>query len=271
MESGLRDQAVLVTGASGGIGAATAAAFAGEGCAVAVHYFRNSAGAEGIAKDLSARHGVTCIAVGGDLRQEDEVQGVFDQTRAALGRLDHLVVNAGVAELASVPVHRMSLEQWDDTLTADLTSAFLCSRAFFRLLEQEPRDECSLVFVASTAALYGEAGHCDYSAAKAAMAHGLTLSLKNEIVELAPRGRVNCVCPGWVRTPMTETLVADPRHVQKATATMALQKIATPDDIARSVLFLASPRLAGHISGEMLTVAGGMEGRLLHGELKPPR
>jgi NAD(P)-dependent dehydrogenase (short-subunit alcohol dehydrogenase family) len=98
------------------------------------------------------------------------------------------------------------------------------------------------------------------------MAYGLTLSLKNEIVKVAPRGRVNCVCPGWTRTPMAEHGLRDAQAVARVQATMALRKIAEPQDVAAAIVFLASDRLAGHLSGTILPIAGGMEGRLLHPE-----
>ncbi len=95
-------------------------------------------------------------------------------------------------------------------MDTDLTGAFLTTRGFLRHLADSPREEASIVFVASTAALFGEENHTDYSAAKAAMAYGMTRSLKNEIVRLAPRGRVNCVCPGWVMTPMAAAVDGRP-------------------------------------------------------------
>ncbi len=121
-----------------------------------------------------------------------------------------------------------------------------------------------MVFVASTAAVFGEENHTDYAAAKAAMAYGMTRSLKNEIVRLAPRGRVNCVCPGWVDTPMAASSMEDPTAIPRVTATMALRKIASPEDVARAIVFFTSPELAGHLSGSILPIAGGMEGRWLH-------
>jgi len=158
----------------------------------------------------------------------------------------------------------MPLDQWRETVDADLTSVFLTCRAFLRHLADQPRESASIVLVGSTAALFGEAGHVDYSAAKAGMTYGLTLSLKNEIVRLAPRGRVDCVCPGWTDTPMAAGHTGDAKAVRRATSTMALRKIARPEDVASAIVFLASDALSGHISGVILPVEGGMEGRLLH-------
>jgi 3-oxoacyl-[acyl-carrier protein] reductase len=101
--------------------------------------------------------------------------------------------------------------------------------------------------------------------------------LKNELVRLAPHtknycgGRINCVCPGWTVVPRTSVKLADAPMVRKVTATMALPKIARPEDIASAVVFFASDRLAGHITGQTLVIAGGMEGRLLwqSGEINP--
>jgi 3-oxoacyl-[acyl-carrier protein] reductase len=96
------------------------------------------------------------------------------------------------------------------------------------------------------------------------MVYGLTRSLKNEIARLSPRGRVNAVCPGWTDTPMARHGTSDPQAMKRVFATMSLAKIATPEDVARAIVYLASDRLAGHITGAILPVAGGMEGRLLH-------
>jgi 3-oxoacyl-[acyl-carrier protein] reductase len=120
------------------------------------------------------------------------------------------------------------------------------------------------VLVGSTAGIFGEAGHADYAAAKSAIIQGLLLSLKNEIVRIAPRGRVNAVCPGWTVSPMTRTTLEDPTVLERATRTMALRKVAEPEDIARQVVALASDEISGHVTGQIVVVAGGMEGRLLH-------
>jgi 3-oxoacyl-[acyl-carrier protein] reductase len=122
----------------------------------------------------------------------------------------------------------------------------------------------SLVLVGSTAALFGEAGHADYAAAKAAIAYGFVRSLKNEIVRIAPRGRVNAVCPGWTATPMARRALEEPGALERITRTIPLRKVGTPEDTAAQVVVLASDALSGHVSGQVVYVAGGMEGRVLH-------
>jgi len=260
MDLGLTDKNFLVTGASGGIGSSCAREFAAEGANLALHYHRHKKAAQELAGSLSTK---TCV-VGGDLGQEDDVDQLYAKIDAELGELDGIVVNAGIWCVDHVPVHEMSLAQWNQTLETNLTGAFLTCRGFLRQLARSPRETGSIVLIASTAGLFGEEGHCDYSSSKAAMAHGMTASLKNEIVRLAPGGRVNCVCPGWILTPMAEKSLADPKVMAKQTATIAMGKVGRPEDISRAVLYLSSEVASGHVSGSILPVTGGMEGRLLH-------
>jgi len=260
MDSELKDKHVLITGASGGIGQATALSFAAEGARLALHYHCNRQAVEETIEKLN----VPCVPVQADLRDESQADAMFAESLAAFPRVDVVVVNAGIWRAEPVPLHRMTVGQWRATLDADLTSAFLTCRAFLRHLAEVPHETASIVLVASTAALFGEADHADYAAAKAGLACGLTLSLKNEIVRLVPRGRVNCVCPGWTDTPMAADQIADSELLRQATATRPLRRIARPEDVAAAIVFLASDALAGHITGSILPIAGGMEGRLLH-------
>ena len=258
METGLAGKGVLVTGASGGIGAACARAFAAEGARVAVHYHRGEERARDVAAELEG-----APVVQADLTDEVEVERVFAEARSALGRIDVCAAIAGVWPSDDVPVWELSLERWEQTLRQNLTSTFLTARGFLR--EVERNGEGSLVLVGSTAGIVGEAGHADYAAAKSGVLGGLLLSLKNEIVRIAPRGRVNAVAPGWTESPMTRGRV-DPEAVRRISRTMALRKVARPDDVARQVVVLASDELSGHVTGQVVTVAGGMEGRVLHDE-----
>jgi 3-oxoacyl-[acyl-carrier protein] reductase len=245
METGLAGKRVLVTGASGGIGGACARAFAAEGAEVVAHYHRGRERAEALG----------FAVVGADLTREDEVERMFAQA----GRLDVCAAVAGVWPSEDVPVWELPLARWRETLDANLTATFLTARGFLRQLDGDG----ALVLVGSTAGIFGEAGHADYAAAKSAVLGGLLLSLKNEAVRQSPGARVNAVAPGWTESPMTRGHVSE-EQVGRVTRTMALRKVAQPEDVARQVVVLASPVLSGHVTGQVVTVAGGMEGRIVH-------
>jgi len=257
VDTGLAGKRVLVTGASGGIGAATARAFAAEGSRVAVHYHRGRERAESVAAQLDG-----AIVAQADLTREEDAERLFSEVVDALGGVDVCAAVAGVWPSDDVPVWELGLDRWRETLEANLTATFLTARGFLR--EVERTGHGSLVMVASTAGLVGEAGHADYAAAKAAISGGLLRSLKNEIVRVAPLGRVNVVAPGWTESPMTRGSLADETLVNRISRTMALRKVAQPEDVARQIVVLASDELSGHVTGQVVVVAGGMEGRVLH-------
>jgi 3-oxoacyl-[acyl-carrier protein] reductase len=256
VDTGLQGKGVLIAGASGGIGAACARAFVAEGANVAIHYHRGRDRADAVAAELGG-----APVLGADLTVEADVDRLFDAARDALGRIDVCAAVAGVWPRDDQPVWQLPLERWRATLDANLTSTFLTARAFLR--EVERNGAGSLVLVGSTAGIFGEAGHADYAAAKSAILVGLLLSLKNEIVRIAPQGRVNAVAPGWTESPMTRGLVDEDR-VRAVSRTMALRKVASPEDVARQVVVLASDELSGHVTGQVVVVAGGMEGRIVH-------
>jgi len=253
VETGLAGKGVLVTGGAGGIGSACVRAFAAEGARAVVHYRTSRDRAEELAAEVDG------VAVQADLTDEAQVDELFAQA----GELEVCAAVAGFWPREDEPVWSLPLERWEETLRANLTATFLTARGFLRIVERTGRG--NIVLVGSTAGRFGEAGHADYAAAKAAIQAGLLLSLKNEIVRIAPGGRVNAVAPGWTYSPMTRGEL-DPELVERLSRTMALRKVAVAEDIARAVVVLASDELSGHVTGELVTVAGGMEGRTVHAD-----
>ena len=256
MDTGLEDKGIVVTGGAGGIGTAIVRAFAEEKARLAVHYRSDRERAEALAAEVG---GTTVHA---DLTVESEADALVPTALEHLGRVDVLVANAGKWPPADEPVWEKSLEHWRATVAANLDSVFLSCRSFLRHVATT--GEGNIVIVSSTAGVFGEAGHADYAAAKGALASGFLKSLKNEIVRIAPRGRVNVVCPGWTRTEMAREALEDLGVEAGVTRTMALTKLGVAEDVARVVVTLASDRISGHVTGEVITVAGGMEGRVLH-------
>ncbi len=260
MDLELEGKVALITGASGGIGAATARVLAAEGVDVIVHY--NSS--EIRAKKLTNELGKKTFSIKADLLSESQVLEIFKEIEKKKGRIDILICNAAIWPEDYIEIEQMTLERWNHTMAMDLDSVFLCCRSFIQQLRKYDGESASIIIVGSTSAVFGAAGHADYAAAKAAISYGLTRSLKNEIINVARLGRVNAVCPGWTVSPMSEKYLDDEEGIKHILKTVPLKKIAESEDIANMIAVLASDKLSGHISGEIITIAGGMEGRVLH-------
>ncbi len=258
MKSGLKGKHALITGASGGIGQAIAKQFDKEEATLSLHYYKDETGIRKLSSELKGAHS----SYQADLSSEDSSKQLFNKSVDQYGRIEILVVNHGIWPEKYVPTHQMSLDQWNNTIEVNLQAAFICSKLFLQNLEKYPGDQASIVYIGSTAGVFGEAGHVDYAVSKSGLL-GLMLSLKNEIINLAYYGRVNLVCPGWTITPMTQKFMTDHEGIKSVLQTMSLRKLARTKDIAGIVTFLSSSKLASHISGQVITVAGGMEGRKL--------
>jgi 3-oxoacyl-[acyl-carrier protein] reductase len=200
IETELAGKGVVVTGASSGIGAACARAFAAEGARVLVHYHLG----EERAHEVAAAIGAIGVAQA-DFRVEADPDRLFEDARSALGSVDVCAAVAGVYPSEDVPLWELPLERWEETVRANLTATFLTARAFLREVASTGRG--SLVLVGSTAGVFGEQGHADYAAAKSAILGGLLLSVKNEVARISKTGRVNAVAPGWTTSPMTRGLL----------------------------------------------------------------
>ncbi|MBE0525907.1 MAG: SDR family oxidoreductase [Candidatus Thorarchaeota archaeon] len=258
MDTGLSAKHVVITGASGGIGIETAKMFLSEGAKVTGTF--NSSMRDLKSLQESCPDQLQLVKV--DQTNEAEVESMFKQANAKFGRVDILVANAGIANHEGIAIQDMSLKQWEKTISVNLTGSFLCAKHFFGNLENFKGDSASLILVGSTAGFFGEAWYSDYATSKAGM-HGLMMSLKNEITHIAPKGRVNLVNPGWTLTPMAEEALTDKDMVTRILQTIPMRKTATPQDISSAIVYLASDVLSGHVSGQTINVAGGMEGRVL--------
>ncbi|MEW6747000.1 MAG: SDR family oxidoreductase [Planctomycetota bacterium] len=260
MDSRLHDLVALVTGASGGIGWAIAEALALEGCRLALVGRSQAADLEQRVAHAGLSH--RAIALAADVRDPATIEAAFGRAAERFGGIDVCVACAGIWPPESRRLHEMEVTRIREVVDVNLLGALYTARAFFCQLALKPRSGTSLLFVGSTAGEFGEAGHAEYAMTKAGL-RGLMLSCKNEIVTLDPRGRCNLVQPGWTVTPMAAESLRDGAGVRRVLQTTPLRRIATVEDVASAVVFLSSPALSGHLTGQTLTVAGGMEGRVL--------
>ncbi len=255
MDTGLHGSRVLVTGGAGGIGAAISRSFASEGARVAVHYHRSEEAAKALAAEIDG------IAFHADLREVGEVTRLFGTVVDELGGLDVCVAAAGYYSPDGAPAWDVSAESFATAIEDNLTTAFLTARAF--LGHAAGTGKGSLVFIGSTAGIFGEARHAGYAAAKAPLSSGLLMTLKNEAALIGDGVRVNTVAPGWTVTPKRAAAGVAEDLIERATSTMARKQLATPEDVANQVVVIASDRLSAHMTGQVVTVAGGMEGRIV--------
>ena len=186
MDTELAGKVVLVTGASGGIGSAIARAFAAEAAKLVLHYHRHRAGVMGLQRELREAESLVIKA---DLTKEAQVKRLFATALERFGRIDSLIANAGSWEIREVPLHRMPLRHWQRTIEGVLTTCFLSLREFLRIAARQKRGNA--VLIASTAAVFGEAGHADYASGKAAIARAIVLSRSSSTRSASASGRVS--------------------------------------------------------------------------------
>ncbi len=245
----LTGSVALITGASSGIGAATAVTLADLGARVAIGYHRNQAGAEAT-RDRIVEAGGMAIAVAADVRRADEIQTLVDRTVAELGPIDILVNNAG-SLVARLGIRDITDAHLDDVMALNLNSAVLASQAVVQPMIDRRRG--AIVNVVSIAGHTGGGpGAGAYASAKAA----LTSHTKSLAKELAPHGvRVNAVSPGVIDTPFHEVF-STPEMIKAFVSTIPLGRVGTAAECANVIAFLASD-LASYIVGATIDVNGG--------------
>jgi 3-oxoacyl-[acyl-carrier protein] reductase len=263
MDLGLAQSVVFITGASGGIGRALTEAFAAEGASLALTGNQRFDELERWLADQTWRD--RALALHADVTHLDSMELAMERARSHFSRVDVCIANAGQWTPEFALLHQASEARIRRAIETNLFGSIWTARAFMGALARSgPREGvgASLVFIGSTAGKFGEKGHAEYSAGKAGLS-GLVRTLKNEIVDIDPYARVNMIEPGWTITHMARPALEEPGVVAKVVRTMPLRQLARAKDIARAALFLASPLASRHVSGEVLTVAGGMEGRAL--------
>ena len=246
----LEGQVALITGASSGIGRATAEAMARQGARVAVNYCKNRQGAEAAVSAIS-KAGGEAMAVRADVTSSADVRGMVEAVRGSWGRVDILVNNAGDL-LARRTLADMTEDYWDQIMALNLKSVFLSVKAVWE--EMAARKSGCIINVTSIA---GRNGGGPGAAAYAAAKGGLLTYTKGLAKELAPYGvRVNAVAPGVIATPYHERY-SPPELFQKYVASIPMGRAGTSEEVADVIVFLASPA-ARYMTGETVEVNGGM-------------
>lgn len=238
---------VLITGASRGIGAATARLFAQKGWAVAVNYRNSREAAEELVSEIR-KNGGTALAIPADVGDPEQVEALFQTAERELGQIEALVNNAGIAQQKLFT--DLTDQDWDELFRVDVKGVFLCCRRALPAMIRRHRG-----VIVNISSMWGQVGaSCEvhYSAAKAAVI-GLTRALAKEV---GPSGiRVNCIAPGVIQTEMNGNLT--PETLEALKEETPLELLGDPADVAKAAWFLTSEDSA-FITGQVLGVNGGM-------------
>lgn len=260
---GLHGTHVLITGGAGYIGSATVKAFLAAGATVSAFDINAE-------KMKAFPHHPNLFWHRVDITSESGLEGAFETIRQQHGLVQVCVALASIdySYLAHHPsLADMPLAQWQDTMRVNVEGTFLTARTWLRQLKAHATATArnlSLIIIGSEAAETGVTGNADYSSGKAAVQIGLVQSLKKDVVKLHSRARVNAIAPGAVDTPQfRKECEEDPDELWRAAqATAALREPVPVDAVARSVLFLASENWSGNVTGQVLSVDSGKQGKV---------
>ena len=249
----LAGKTALVTGGASGIGRATAIALAREGARVAVADRTEESAAATVA--AINKSGGQAIAIGGDVADEADVAAMVSRTVAAFGRLDCAFNNAGIAPRDVGPVgqriHQLSRKAFDDMVAVNLTGVFLCLKHEIAQMLKQDSGGGSIVNTASIAGLLGLHSASSYVAAK----HGVVGLTKTAALEYAAdKIRVNCVCPGYIKTPMTDPTMAE--RYDQLMAKVPMNRLGVAEEIAEAVVWMLSDK-ASFMTGASQSIDGG--------------
>jgi 3-hydroxybutyrate dehydrogenase len=221
---GLKGQAAVITGSTSGIGQALARALAAEGVDIVLNGFGDAAAIEKARAELAATSGVKVLYHGADMTKPAEIADMVAYAKAEFGRLDILINNAGVQHVA--PIEAFPIEKWDQIIAINLSSAFHATRAAVPIMKAQNRGR--IVNIASAHGLVASPFKSAYVAAK----HGILGLTKTVALEVAESGiTCNAICPGYVKTPLVESQIAD----------QAKARNMTPDEVMRDVILAAQP------------------------------
>jgi 3-oxoacyl-[acyl-carrier protein] reductase len=243
----LKSKVAIITGGSRGIGRATTLRFAQAGADVVINYHADSKSAQELVREVE-KLDVRAVAIQADVGVKADVDRMVAETIEQFGQIDILVNNAGIWE--ENPIDKMTEESLRRTIDINLMGCFYTSMAVAPHMKK--RRSGSIVYISSTAGQRGEALHSPYAASKGALI-SLTKSLAPELV--SENIRVNCVAPGWAETDMTIPTLSS-SEAKDVLAKIPMGRVATPEEMANAVLFIASD-LASFITGEILNVNGG--------------
>lgn len=252
-----KNQTVLVTGASSGIGQGIAIAFGQQGANVIVNYYSDEDGANDTLKKIE-KAGGKGITYKADVGEENEVLRMFKEVTDEFGLLDVLINNAGIQDDAAFT--DMTLEQWNNVISTNLSGQFLCAREavkqFLKQGNKGSKDKAigNIIFISSVHDIIPWAGHVNYASSKG----GIMMLMKSLALEVAPKKiRVNGISPGAIATDINDEVWKDEKQKKKLLELIPYKRIGMPEDIANVAVWLASQQ-SDYVTGTTIYVDGGM-------------